>query len=368
MKSPDNIAQRYSAQLTEKVERLTHLLQPFAAPELEVFASPPEHYRMRAEFRVWHDGDDLYYVMFNSETKEKYRVDQFPIGNTLINRLMPEVLNYVRDNPVLRQRLFQVDFLTTTTNQALISLLYHRQLDDVWLAEAESMRMHLQAFATVDLIGRARKQKHVLHRDFVVETLEVEGQPFHFEHIENSFTQPNAAINCEMIGWARSTNQNPERDLLELYCGNGNFSLPLATNFRRVLGTEISRSSVESAKKNIQMNTIENVAIERLSAEECSAAIQGDGLPTRLKHIDLSDYDFSTVLVDPPRAGLDQATVEMVAQFDAIIYISCNPETLAENLATLKKTHDVTRAALFDQFPFTHHIEAGVYLTRKTSG
>lgn len=361
------MTQAYSDQLDEKIHRLSSLLTPFDAPALEIFPSVAEHFRMRAEFRVWHEGDDLYYVMFNSETKQKYRVDRFSVASGLINTLMPEVLAYVRERPTLRHRLFQVDFLTTTTDQALISLLYHRPLDETWIAEAKLMRQYLQQFAHVHLIGRARKQKHVLDQDFVVETLTVDGQPFHFEHIENSFTQPNATINCEMIQWARSTAQTPDRDLLELYCGNGNFSLPLANNFRRVLGTEISRSSVESAKRSIQMNKIQNVVIERLSAEECSAAIQGSALPNRLAHIDLRDYDFSTVLVDPPRAGLDAATIAMISQFDAIIYISCNPETLASNLSELTKTHRIERTALFDQFPFTHHIEAGVYLTRRVS-
>ncbi|WP_194756821.1 tRNA (uridine(54)-C5)-methyltransferase TrmA [Aliidiomarina indica] len=355
----------YQAQLAEKSDRLTTLLAPFSAPALEVYPSPPEHYRMRAEFRVWHDGDDLYYVMFNPDTKEKYRVDQFAAANQLINTLMHEVLDYVRDKPLLRRKLFQVDFLTTTTNEALISLLYHRQLDDEWKSAAEQMRTFLQQFATVDLIGRARKQKETLQRDYVIENLTIHERNYQFEHIENSFTQPNAAVNTHMIEWACNVAKNAPGDLLELYCGNGNFSLPLASQFRHVLGTEISRSSVNSAKKNIALNGIENVRIERLSAEECSAAMKGDALPSRLQDMDLSRYKFSTVLVDPPRAGLDDMTVAMIAEFPAIIYVSCNPETLAENLEVLSKTHEITHAALFDQFPFTHHIEAGVYLQKK---
>lgn len=365
MQKPIDLGAAYQAQLAEKSDRLTTLLAPFAAPALAVFPSPPEHYRMRAEFRVWHDGDDLYYVMFNPETKEKYRVDQFAAANVLINQLMQGVLDFIRDKPQLRRKLFQVDFLTTTTNEALISLLYHRQLDDEWKAHAEHLRDHLQQLATVDLIGRARKQKEVLHRDYVVEKLTIHERPYQFEHIENSFTQPNAAVNTHMIEWACDVAKDAQGDLLELYCGNGNFSLPLASQFRHVLGTEISRTSVNSAKKNIAMNGIENVRIERLSAEECSAAIKGEALPSRLQDIDLTSYDFTTVLVDPPRAGLDEMTVAMVAEFPAIIYVSCNPETLAENLKELTKTHDIQHAALFDQFPFTHHIEAGVYLTRK---
>ena len=71
------------------------------------------------------------------------------------------------------------------------------------------------------------------------------------------------------------------------------------------------------------------------------------------------------MLVDPPRAGLDMATINMINQYEYIIYISCNPDTLAHNLQELTKTHTIERAALFDQFPFTHHIESGVILKRR---
>jgi tRNA (uracil-5-)-methyltransferase len=70
-------------------------------------------------------------------------------------------------------------------------------------------------------------------------------------------------------------------------------------------------------------------------------------------------------LVDPPRSGLDALTVKQVSEYENIIYISCNPETLKENLQNLTQTHDIKRFAIFDQFPYTEHLECGVYLTRK---
>ncbi|RUO36694.1 tRNA (uridine(54)-C5)-methyltransferase TrmA [Aliidiomarina shirensis] len=361
-----DLQSRYQEQLNEKEQRLITLLAPFNAPALTIFPSEPEHYRMRAEFRVWHEGDDLFYIMFNSETREKYRVDQLPAANQLINRLMPAVLNYVRDKETLRRKLFQVDFLTTTTGEALISMLYHKQLDDQWLLEINQMRDEFANFGTVNFIGRARKQKVIIDTDRVIERLNVHGRDYNFEQIENSFTQPNAQVNTKMIEWACDITGKQTHDLLELYCGNGNFSLPLAENFRRVLGTEISRTSVGSAQTNIAMNGINNARVERLPAEECAAAMKGEKLPTRLQDMDLHTYDFKTVLVDPPRAGLDDDTLAMVAEFDNIVYISCNPETLAENLVQLSRTHEVTASALFDQFPFTHHIETGVYLQKRS--
>lgn len=358
----------YQEQLDHKVAELNLKLMPFiaadSASELDIYTSLDKHYRMRAEFRVWHEGDDLYYIMFHPGTRDKYRVDNFPIAHELINALMPAVLTYVKDKPELRHRLFQIDYLATQTGQATISLLYHRQLDDQWAVAAEKMRSELQQFGHIELIGRARKQKLLVHNDRVIETLKVNNEAYQFEQIENSFTQPNAHVNEKMLQWAINVSENSQGDLLELYCGNGNFSLPLAQNFNKVLGTEISRASVQSAQTNIALNDIENVVIARMSAEEVAAAMRGEFESRRVDELQLDSYNFKTVLVDPPRAGLDTATLAMVQQFENIIYISCNPDTLASNLAILTKTHHVIRQALFDQFPFTQHTEAGVYLTK----
>ena len=78
MAATESRTQTYDAQLSAKTTRLQQMFGVFEPPAFEVFASPPENHRMRAEFRVWHDGDDLYYIMFNRETKKRYRVDAFP--------------------------------------------------------------------------------------------------------------------------------------------------------------------------------------------------------------------------------------------------------------------------------------------------
>ena len=93
------------------------MMAPFAAPVPEVFRSPVSHYRMRAEFRLWHDGDDLYHIIFDQQTRSRIRVDSFPAASALINQLMTAMLEGVRNNPVLRQKLFQIDYLTTLSNR-----------------------------------------------------------------------------------------------------------------------------------------------------------------------------------------------------------------------------------------------------------
>lgn len=358
----------YAQQLAEKTTRLEALLSPFNMPPLEVFESPPEHYRMRAEFRVWHDDDDLYYIMFDQETKQRYRVDEFVTASRLINQVMPVLLDAIRANQTLRRRLFQVDFLSTLSDEIVVSLLYHRKLDDEWIQQARALRQQLRgAGFALDLIGRARKMKIDLDRDYVIERLQADGTVYTQQQYENSFTQPNAEVAQSMLGWAIDCTRGSTGDLLELYCGNGNFSLALAQNFNRVLATELAKSSVKAAQYNIEANGIENLQIVRLSAKEVAEALDQKREFRRLKNaeIDLKTYNFTTVFVDPPRAGIDAESCTTLQRFDRILYVSCNPSTLKDNLEILCETHAVKRFALFDQFPYTAHVEAGVLLERR---
>ncbi|GAA5141376.1 tRNA (uridine(54)-C5)-methyltransferase TrmA [Thalassotalea piscium] len=355
----------YDKQLQEKTEEMQLLFSQFNGPNFDIYPSTKLNYRQRAEFRIWHEGDDLYYIMFDSKTKQKYRVEDFPVASILINKLMKALLATIKYKPLLRERLFQVDFLSTLSGEALISLLYHKPLTEEWQAQALELKAELAAIAPLDIIGRAKKQKVILDKDYVIEELTVGEQQFKYQQVENSFTQPNAHVNEHMLLWAQQATKGSGGDLIELYCGNGNFSIALAQNFNRVLGTEISKSSVKSAQVNIAMNNISNIDIVRMSSEEFSQAMNGERQFRRLADFDLTAYNYDTVLVDPPRAGLDPDSIELVNRFKDIIYISCNPLTLKDNLAELTKTHQIKQFALFDQFPYTHHVETGVILTRK---
>lgn len=358
--------EHYELQLAEKVERLKTMMAPYTAMEPEVFTSPESHYRMRAEFRVWHDGDDLFHIMFDKETKERVRIDQFPVASQLINNIMAEILPLIKENALLRHKLFQIDYLSTLSNKLIVSLLYHKKLTEEWIEAAKQLKTTLinKGF-DLQLIGRASKTKIMLDNDYIDEILPVNGKNMIYRQVENSFTQPNAQVNIKMLEWAIDATQGATGDLLELYCGNGNFSLALAQNFERVLATEIAKPSVAAAQYNIAANQIDNVQIIRMSAEDFTQAMRGVREFKRLDGINLADYQCNTIFVDPPRSGLDDKTVQLVQEYDNILYISCNPETLCDNLSVLNATHQIKKLALFDQFPYTHHMESGVLLTRR---
>ena len=357
--------QQYQTQLADKVSRLKRLF-PEEATELPmtVYQSDPDHFRARAEFRIWHDGDETDYVMFDQTSKEKVKIKICPMALQAIDDLMPQLMQHIVKTPVLRERLFQIDFLATLSSQMLVTLIYRKSIEDdeSWLDAAQILK---QKLPITHIIGRARKQKITLDEDFVVETLQVDGKPFIYQQIENSFTQPNAKMAQNMLSWARRMSQGVQGDLIELYCGNGHFSIALAEFYERVLATEISKTSVYSAQYNIAANNTVNVTVVKMAAEEISQALAGEREFFRMKEVDLTSYDFQTIFVDPPRSGLDDLTRGMVTKFERIIYISCNPETLSRDLQVITKTHEIIETALFDQFPYTQHIESGVLLKRK---
>lgn len=356
---------KYEAQLEAKSAKLQQAFSTFETPALEVYSSDKAHYRMRAEFRVWHDGEDLYYYMFDKALNQKVRCEQFLPASELINQMMPKLMQALKPNQVLRHKLFQVDFLSTLSGEILVSLLYHKQLDEQWQQQALALKATLSEEFNVNFIGRARKQKIVFDQDFVIESLQVNQQTLTYKQVENSFTQPNGNVSIKMLEWAIDCTKNSQGDLLELYCGNGNFSIALAQNFERVLATELAKPSVDSAQYNIAANHIDNLQIIRMSAEDFTDALAKKRSYRRLEGIDLDSYNCETIFVDPPRAGLDDNTLKMVQGYQRIMYISCNPDTLKANLEVLNETHKITRFALFDQFPYTDHMESGVLLERR---
>ena len=355
----------YQQQLDAKIERIQTQFSEFNPPSLEVFASPEQHFRMRAEFRIWHTDDEMFYAMFERDAdqqKKVIRIDEFPIADQSINTLMPILLTELKSNEVLAKRLFEVHFLATLKGEILVTLVYRAPLNEAWETSAKQLAEKLN----IKIVGRSRGQKLVLSDEFVIEELQVFERKFQYKQIESSFTQPNAQVCQKMLEWACNTAESSEKDLLELYCGNGNFTLPLSLKFNRVLATELAKSSVYAAQWNIQENQIDNIQVARLSAEEFTQAYNGEREFRRLQEaeIDIQSYQFDSVFVDPPRAGIDDDTLKLLQGFNHIIYISCNPDTLHDNLKTLLQTHKIVKFAMFDQFPYTHHIESGVLLEK----
>jgi tRNA (uracil-5-)-methyltransferase len=284
--------------------------------------------------------------MFDREApKVPVPIATFPIASEAIQAIFTPLKEALKASPELKRKLFQVEFLSTQSGQVLVTLIYHRQLDEQWEQAAQLLSEQLNIL----LIGRSRGQKITLTQDWLEETLTVNKRAFKYKQPEQAFIQPNAYVNERMIEWAMHQISGSHSDLLELYCGIGNFTIPLSTQFQRVLATEVSKVATRAAVENLALNGVKNVEFARLSAEEMTIAMAGTRTFRRLASLEtaLEDYNLHTVFVDPPRAGLDSGTLNLVSGFEEILYISCNPMTLLDNLKMLIKTHSIESLAFF---------------------
>lgn len=352
----------YTGQLQAKLELNKERFAPFYDTEIDVFESPDQNYRSRSEFKLWHDGDEIRYAMNNITKDGVVFVEECPQVNEFIAELMPKLLISIKDAEI-SFKLFGIDFLSSSSGEIVISMLYHRRLDDKWENKARVIADDLGIY----IIGRSRKQKVIIGQDYITEVLRIKHEEYKFHHIENSFTQPNARVNEQMVAWAMEQFKEAKGDLLELYCGAGNFTIIFAKVFNKILATEISKSSINAAKANMKLNNVENIEFVRMAVEEFVDALDGGREYRRMQSIDINQYNINSIFVDPPRSGMDTDSCHFASRYEHIVYISCNPETLVRDLDILCKTHTVTKMALFDQFPYTNHVEMGVKLLKKGS-
>lgn len=138
--------------------------------------------------------------------------------------------------------------------------------------------------------------------------------------------------------------------LIDLYCGTGTIGTILSKNYKEVIGIEINKSAVECAEENMKINNIKNMSFMCGDANKLCKGLRAD-----------------TVVVDPARAGLSSLGVRNILEINSkrIVYVSCNPVTLARDLKELSSNYELKDICLFDMFPWTYHCESIAVLVKK---
>jgi 23S rRNA (uracil1939-C5)-methyltransferase len=174
------------------------------------------------------------------------------------------------------------------------------------------------------------------------------------EFLPTDFIQVNKFINNRLVSKAiELLDVQAEHRVLDLFCGVGNFTLPLSRKAKSVIGVEGDKLLVERAQHNIGVNQLDNVEFffGDLFKEDMNAQSHGDWL----------EQKFDRLLIDPPRSGATEI-VRRIEQFNAerIVYVSCNPATLARDADTLvnEKGYTLEAAGVIDMFPHTAHVES----------
>ena len=168
----------------------------------------------------------------------------------------------------------------------------------------------------------------------------------------DSFFQVNTPMAYKLYNKVKEYAGNLDNcNVLDLYCGTG--TIGLFVGGKSLVGVEINESAIHDANINKELNSVSNCRF-----------ICGDSGKV-LKRL---DKNFDVVIVDPPRSGLSELSINEVISVGAgrVVYVSCDPVTLARDLNIFKEYYDVKEISLFDLFPNTHHVETVMVLERKT--
>ena len=169
----------------------------------------------------------------------------------------------------------------------------------------------------------------------------------------DSFFQVNDNVTFKLYEKVKEyCNSSDDDTILDLYCGTGTIGIYLSDKCKKVLGIEINKQAIKDANKNKELNNIDNI---EFIAEDVAKVINKIKIKPDI------------VVVDPPRAGLDEFTIKEITKINPkrLIYVSCDPMTLARDLNILKYYFNIKEITPFDMFPNTYHIENVVLLEKK---
>lgn len=204
--------------------------------------------------------------------------------------------------------------------------------------------------ATNVILGE--KERVLFGRGFITDIL----CGLNFKISAKSFYQINPVQTEKLYNKAiEIANINKNDTILDAYCGIGTIGMIASSKCKKVVGVEIVKEAVEDAKKNANYNHIDNIEFFEDDASEFIVNKQKN------------TYDFDVVFMDPPRKGSDEKFLLSLlkAKPKKIVYVSCDPSTLARDLKTLSKDYIIFEVIPVDMFPFTYHVETIAILYRK---
>ncbi len=304
--------------------------------------SPSTSFRSRCEFSYGKN----HYVMH--DINEKIYIKTFKDASLDIQNLMPVLLKRINENNEINHKLFQVNFRSNQHNKIMVTMIYHKIIDKSLMNLMNQISDDLK----VNIIIRSKNYKYETRGLYLDDTLIYKNLKIY--QTDNTFTQSNKYLVDKMIFKVIDFIENPD-DLLELYCGIGTFTIPLSFIFNKVLATENNRNSIECLNKSLKENNISNIHNARLSSDEVSELFKGK-IFNRMNLKSISDFNFSHILLDPPRSGLTEDVINLASNFKNIIYVSCCAETYIRDI-NLIRSHKITNIELFDQFPNKNHLE-----------
>ena len=361
----------YEEELHLKAQRVRDCLNRIGGEQLEdvpILGAPScENYRNKAQYPVASKNGRVYAGFFKAGTHQVVENDRCGILPPEMDRVKDAVIGYANE--------FRISAYDETAHQGLLRHIYVRRgavsgqilvclaINGRKIPKEAALIARLQkipGFTTLVLSVNTKKGNAVLGDEFI--TLCGPGHiedtlcGLNFRLSPRSFYQVNHHQAQRLYRCAiQQAGITKDDTVLDLYCGVGTITLAMAAAAGKVIGVEVVAQAVEDARDNAKRNGIENAEFFCGDAGQAALALEKQGIRA------------DVVVVDPPRKGLNGDTIEALARFAPrrIVYVSCDPATLARDVALLKERgYALKTATAADLFPRCAHVESIVCLTK----
>lgn len=364
----------YDKQLSFKQEMLQQAIDRYSGLDLSrinfnniIRMKNPKHYRNKAQMPVRNTNDGLTTGLYKKGTNDLVDILDCPIQNETINSVNRSVLEILDEHEVfafdpktmrglLRYLVTRVSHSTDEVQVTLVITIFNRAL-----IKAAKEIIKIPGVESV-AISKNRDVKNVAIFGDEVEILEGKGSilegigKIKYDLKPKAFYQLNPEQAIKLYNEIE-THLDYEKDkvIVDAYCGSGAISMYLAPNVTKILGIDINKESIYSARHNKKLNDFENVKFEIGEVKTILPEFYRKGLNP------------DVIIIDPPRSGIDDETLAVLTKkvVSKIIYVSCNPSTLAKNLKELSRRYTVESITPLDMFPHTSQIESITVLKKK---
>jgi len=324
-------------------------------------------YRNKTQLPVRHDGDKVVVGMYAHNTNRLIHLDHYLIENPLVQKAMKEVLDYLTIsnidvyNPKFRQgnlrylaiRGFeetnevQVTFVLVKPEPRLLNILKKViKIDNIesvnYTINSDLKTNEIITNQIINLEGKEKIKGKLGYLEFEISA--------------DAFFQLNTKQTTVLYdNIIKAANIKGFENVVDLYCGIGSIGLYLSKSVQEVRGIDNNKENIENAKEFARMNNIDNAKF-----------YYGEILP-HLHNFDKEEFVIDILVIDPPRKGMELNLLNYLqkAKIRKIVYVSCNPSTLAKNINHLQKSYDLKYVQPIDMFPNTPHVESISLLERR---
>ena len=354
---------KYERQLNYKKQTLKQALKKYADIDMPVSIIKNDniyHYRNKFKLPFGMEKGKIVTGMYESERGRFVPIEDCIIHEEVLEKVRKQILEIMN-----KYKLKAYNERTREGYRSLIMRTFNNKIALVFVVgdntDLEPMLSDLTRIEEVSSIyysvNTNKKYINALENDLVhvfgKNCLNARINDLKLVFTPKSFFQLNTRQAEVLYDEAVSLIDENDEEVLEAYCGVGVMSLMAARKARHVTGVEIVPDAIDNAKKNARYNKIDNVDF-----------VVGDS-GSVMEEIS-KEKQLDCLIVDPPRTGLDEKMINSILNSNAkkLIYVSCNPSTLAKNLNVLKEYYNIESIRAIDVFSNTEHVESIVYLAR----